>query len=425
MRIDLGLILGIALEFIFFMYYADSMFYRKKSALVCYGVVFLCYFIHFWGCTLGNISLNITIFTIINILGFWFCYHTKWQQAVLHGCLLVVLCLAGEWIVLFYPPIGIVLENGCFITPEQSMILTVVGKTVYLVGILLVRYLWNRNKNADVVPQKWILLISCTSVAVFVLLFQLQIHSVFLGIICVLIIAIDIFVLMMNKEVTAKSLEKDEKAKVQMEEAFLREEYELLQDKYEKISILHHDFKAHMQTLARLIDADNKEALAYMEAICEKEEDAGWFSYTDHDVLNMLLTKKKAECKAQGVHFTVEPFGGKLSFMENTDCVALFSNLLTNAMEGASHTQKKQIYLHFETKNENFLCIRAENSADMAPVIISGRLLTRKKNKNEHGIGMSSMQEVVKKYGGSMHWEYKEDEKVFRVVILLPVAEAK
>ena len=34
MRIDLGLILAIILEYIFFIYYADTLFYRKRKKYV-------------------------------------------------------------------------------------------------------------------------------------------------------------------------------------------------------------------------------------------------------------------------------------------------------------------------------------------------------------------------------------------------------
>ena len=410
------------MEFIFFMYYADSIFYRKRSALVCYVVVFLGYFVHFWGCTLGNVPLNITIFTIVNIIGFVFCYHIKWQQAVLHGCLLVTLSLAGEWMVAFFPAVGIVLEQAVSMTAEQSIIVTMVGKSLYLIGILLVKYLWNRNENADRVPQKWIVLISGVSVAIFLLLFQLHVQSVLLVIVCVLLIASNVFVLLMHKEVTAKNLEKEEKERIAAEVEFFREEYVLLEDKYDKISILHHDFKAHMEALKSFIQQGNQaEAITYIDTFCAQEQEAQMMKYTNNNVLNMLLSKKKTECEKAGIDFQMEHFGENLSFMDNMDCVSLFSNFLQNAMEGAKASEAKKIRMYLSMKNEKYLCIRVENSADIAPIVINDRLLTIKKNKDMHGIGMRSMQKVVRKYHGFLTWNYDETNKIFTTDITVSV----
>ena len=343
MRVDFGLVLGIVLEFIFFMYYADTIFYRKRSALACYGIVFLGYFVHFLGCTLGNMPLNLTISIIINILGFWFCYHTKWQQAVVHGCLLVTLSLAGEGVVAFFPPIGVALGNLKSLTPEQSVIITLVGKTLYLIGILLVKYLWNRNENADRVPQKWIVLISGVSVAIFLLLFQMHVRSVLLVIACILLITANVFVLMMHKEVTAKNLEKEEKERMVAEVDSLREEHALLEDKYEKMAILRHDFKAHMGALKGIIQQGNQEeAIAYIESFCLEEQEAQMIRYTKNDVLNMLLSKKQTKCEKAGIDFQMTHFGEDFSFMDNMDCVSLFSNLLQNAVEGAKASKSKK-----------------------------------------------------------------------------------
>ena len=43
MRIDLGMALGIALEYIFFIYYADTLFYQKISKWLCYFIIAINY----------------------------------------------------------------------------------------------------------------------------------------------------------------------------------------------------------------------------------------------------------------------------------------------------------------------------------------------------------------------------------------------
>ena len=72
-------------------------------------------------------------------------------------------------------------------------------------------------------------------------------------------------------------------------------------------------------------------------------------------------------------------------------------------------------------KNEKYLCIRVENSADIAPIVINNQLFTGKKNKDMHGIGMRSMQKVVQKYRGFLTWNYDETNKIFTTDITVSV----
>ena len=41
MRIDLGMVLAIIFEYIIFIYYADTLFYRKRNKYLCYAIIAL------------------------------------------------------------------------------------------------------------------------------------------------------------------------------------------------------------------------------------------------------------------------------------------------------------------------------------------------------------------------------------------------
>ena len=83
-----------------------------------------------------------------------------------------------------------------------------------------------------------------------------------------------------------------------------------------------------------------------------------------------------------------------MSFMTSSDTVSLFSNLINNAMESCTNSEKKEIYLNISRYNENYILITVENSADKKPIVINGYLRTHKSNKDLHGIGMNSINAV-------------------------------
>ena len=64
MRIDLGMVLAIIFEYIIFIYYADTLFYRKRNKYLCYAIIALVYIADFWLGRLEIWPVLIVIYTI-------------------------------------------------------------------------------------------------------------------------------------------------------------------------------------------------------------------------------------------------------------------------------------------------------------------------------------------------------------------------
>ena len=69
--------------------------------------------------------------------------------------------------------------------------------------------------------------------------------------------------------------------------------------------------------------------------------------------------------------------------------------------------------------NSAFVVIKADNSADTEPAVEDGKLLTRKKDKAAHGIGILSIKQTLKNYDGKIRWSYDGDKRVFNTTIII------
>ena len=63
--------------------------------------------------------------------------------------------------------------------------------------------------------------------------------------------------------------------------------------------------------------------------------------------------------------------------------------------------------------------IEIENSCDIPPDIKDGRLITAKKDKNKHGLGIISAEKTVRKYNGELNFQYEADQRRFRISAML------
>lgn len=428
MRIDSGLILGIVLEFVFFIYYSDTLFYQKRSKFACYLIIAISYLIHFIICAFGNGTLNIMVFAIINLLCFSLCYHMNLKNAFFQTFILVILSIASELVIISIPYINIPLNNTVAMSGAQSMFLTLTSKSLYLIGILIIsKFFFNDNKNHGTPPLALISIPTIT-IAILILISKAHIASYQLSAVCFLLILINCVLLFINKKMTNKDLEIAELKSDQSKENLQLEQYLLLKEKDERLHILHHDLKEHLMAVSALLGKNNGtncDALDYIKSLYKEENSSPTIDYTDNLMLNILLTKKKDKCREKGIDFKIDPIQAQMSFINNTDIVSLFSNLINNAIEGCEKSDNKRICLNIHMQNNTYVIIKTENSADTAPLVIDGKLRTHKANKNLHGIGMNSIRRTLKKYNGTLKWEYDQKNKIFCTTVIIQNDTAK
>ena len=76
--------------------------------------------------------------------------------------------------------------------------------------------------------------------------------------------------------------------------------------------------------------------------------------------------------------------------------------------------------ISFETDRRNsYEVVIISNSCEQNPVADGNRLITTKKEKAIHGLGLKSVTQALKKYDGDIDWEYSESEKLFITTVMI------
>ena len=98
---------------------------------------------------------------------------------------------------------------------------------------------------------------------------------------------------------------------------------------------------------------------------------------------------------------------------------ALFSNLLDNAVDAAKNIPNSFIELNISAHSHNSIVISMVNSCKKDPFTRSHRLTSTKKDKQNHGYGMKSIERVIKKYNGNSRFYFNQESCTFHAVIIL------
>ena len=194
MRIDLGLVLAIVFEYIIFIYYADTLFYRKRNKFFCYIIIAAGYVLHFWICVFGNVTVNTVFFIALNFALLKLYYYISIKSALFQSVLLAVLSAASELLIAFIPYIGIIPDSPAFMSPTQSFILTITSKLLYLIGAMIISRALCKDKSNIQPASVGLLIIPVITLIIIMLIMKVNITSSPLSLACFLLLIINIII---------------------------------------------------------------------------------------------------------------------------------------------------------------------------------------------------------------------------------------
>ncbi len=414
MRVDVGLVLGIAFEYIIFRCYSDALFNIRLIKWQRRLITAAGFLVYLLVCAWGVVPLNIGMSFILNYVLLRLCFRTTGRTAAIHAMLLAALSTLGEFLVMFSGVLGIMPAEAGHMSWYQSFMLTALGKFLYLAGVVALMQMFKHQGGYADVQYMPLVLIPALTLVVLILLEKFFGEHRICVIICLALAAIDIVSLEMCKRL---NIQRTENRLLRLKEE--KEKQDLVN--YERQSILRHDFKAHIDMLSSLIKKDPAKAGEYLDSLRQEQITAEVVNRTDNSVVNAVISAKMQECRRIGVKLDVEPAQASLAFWADIDAAAMFSNILDNAIEACRGSERKYIYMSIYTKNADFAVIRTTNSSDSAPLSDEGILKTTKTGEG-HGLGMKSIEIVAGRYNGSVDWDYDENKREFTLTVSAKMA---
>lgn len=198
----------------------------------------------------------------------------------------------------------------------------------------------------------------------------------------------------------------------------LQHQYYLnMQESQMKVKKLYHDMKNHMICIENLYDKNE-----YVESINNQLKECNSIFNTNNMILDIILNDKKRICESKGIDLIANINFKECNFIDSADVCSIFSNMIDNAIEACENIEDNSISKKINIKGtivKSLYIIKCENPKNNIIKLKSGKILTNKKDKFLHGIGISSMKNSIEKYNGNL--EVNDLNTRFLINICIPL----
>ena len=304
------------------------------------------------------------------------------------------------------------------VTSEQGMYrivyLLLCGTNWYLINTLLAA--WLKKKEINIISIKYIVIIFLVGLVglTFILIKMLSGFNIVITVVLygyVILLSAGIFIayyILKSKNLQTRIRLLD------IQNEMLEQNYQRVSDFYIANAGLLHDMNHHLKTLYHMLQkGEEKQAGEYIESLQITLNVIEMQKWTGIDMIDAILNEMEKMAEARGIDLIIDAYALPLDIdIEKKDMCSLFANLLENAIEAAKKETVITIkYVH------RMLFVRTQNDFQIKPIIKGGRLVTTKKDTFRHGFGTQNIERIVRKYGGTIEYEIRENE--FYVSIMM------
>lgn len=377
---------------------------KKKEVLVC-GVFFVvstgAYFIFHLTyinviCSIAGISMMVLLRTK-SIKMYFLVTYSVYFINLMCDCLVVPLFVdytEGEEF------------NQIFVIVETLLI--------FMCELAAEKIIWHKRKE-DVAQRIPLILVPLLSVIAVLFLVKIDDREA-MPVMGISLLIINFLVFYLYDIVVKAVTDQYENELLQQQMQIYANQMEVIMQGEKKVKSLRHDMKHHLNELKYLADKKEKgDVLAYigsMESFLQNPDEMVASGNVEMDsLLNYML--RQAEKNLTTVNI-------KVNIPENIipafDINVILGNLLENAIRAAQQSEEKFLEMSMDY-DKGMLIIEIKNSFSGELHKSQNGLLTTKTKKEGHGIGLSSVEQVVKKYNGLL--KTGTQDRYFYVNILL------
>ena len=233
----------------------------------------------------------------------------------------------------------------------------------------------------------------------------------------VVLIVVNVTMVLVDEKIYKSIILENEKNILEVQNNAQESQINIINQSVETVRIMKHDMKNHVLMIQSLYENGKaNEAEKYINKTLQEIEN-GSFSNSNNFIIDSIINFKLNTIKDKNVDINLDVCVPQVLNISSNDITAILGNLLDNAISALMKVERKVLDLQISCKMGN-LIILMDNSYDGNIIYDNGKLKTTKIFKSNHGLGISSIEKVLDKYGGEIRIEHTKD--IFSVAVVIP-----
>ncbi|WP_066715887.1 sensor histidine kinase [Clostridium sp. Marseille-P299] len=354
-----------------------------------------------------NLVTNIVLFFLLTII-----YEAKLSTRIIST-------------VLFYS-IGMLLDSISYnifihIIPEKNIraFTNILSNVLFFILVLILERISSNNRDSKMNRLHWlaIFMIPVSSIMIVITAFVSKYNSLATTINVSLLLGINFLVFYLYDAMIQYYDDKYEKVLLKQQNEAYANQFNLIKESSENIRMLRHDMKNHIYTMQYMLQNDKKqELLHYLNHTYDYIDVSTEYINSGNVEVDSILNYKIYEAKKLGTTVEATVNISNNIKISSFDLNIILGNLLDNSIEALYKSNEKNLQIEM-VLDRSVLYISIVNSFDGIIEKNNKKLLTTKKDFYDHGIGLTSVENVINKYNGKLDVDY--NDKLFSVNILL------
>lgn len=188
--------------------------------------------------------------------------------------------------------------------------------------------------------------------------------------------------------------------------------YRELEENQKKVRKLHHDMNNHLSVIYSFLEYDNLEgAKEYFNELSGKFNVSNR-AFCKNSIVNAVINSKYNLAIQNQIDCFFNIDIDEILPLEDIDLCSIFSNTLDNAIEASlklSDISQRKISLKARC-NKGYFSYSICNNYNGIIKFNNGKYNSTKLDENMHGFGIENIDDIVKKYSGTLNITYSEYE---------------
>ena len=307
-------------------------------------------------------------------------------------------------------------------TTELFLLYNILSRLIWFIEIKTAFVLQKKNRTAGIRKTDWLEVFFVPVSSIFIIVsifgpyaeqfFTLKLMASFL------LLVINLFTYHSYYSIQEKTFYTAEKKFLTQQVESYATQLQAMGQMWEQMRMYRHETQQKNLLVQSYIEQGKYDKIK--EIFCKDKtltESRTCISKTGNVSMDALINYKASIAEKYGIRILLDAIVPYDTVFEDTALYSLLGNLLDNAIEAVINTASEERTIRMQIRTTNNLYVQMENPYSGELRKKNGQYLTTKSNKEEHGLGLKMVRDIVEKYHGVL--DIKDEGSIFRVILFV------